>query len=118
MSSRIRPRRSGIIHLDIKMRRMARRAAADRPQSPETKQASPPDTRTPSSDIGAERDLILERIAELRAELAEQERHLQAIDLLLAADPAARIKDRREANTHRRPSDLLDVEYTVVSRVS
>jgi hypothetical protein len=91
------------------MRRMARRASADVHQPPE---APPlPQDRQPSADIGAERDLILSRIAELKAELDEQERHLKVIDLLLATDPAAHI---RHASIRSGPSDILEVEYTVV----
>lgn len=113
MSSRTRPRRSGNIPLDIRMRRLARRASADlRPSAAVTTPQA--DLRPPSDDIGAERDLIVARIAELRRELAEQERHLQAIDLLLAADPAAKLHDGRKTASPLRAADVLDAEYTVV----
>lgn len=107
MSSRTRPRRSGSIQLDIRMRRMARRASADLRSTPNV-------AHPPSSDIGAERKLIVERIATLKAELTEQQRHLQAIDLLLAVDPMAGDLQGNETASHRRPSDVLDVEYTVI----
>ncbi len=114
MRSRTRPLRSGITQLDIRMRRMARRARVELRPSPDSAPNSTPESRPPSADIGAERELIVTRIAELKAELAEQERHLQAIDLLLGADPSSPTQVSRMTASHRRSADILDVEYTVV----
>ena len=87
MTSRHRPRRSGSIELDIRMRSVARRTSYGLRASPDAAHTSPGATHTSSSDLAAERELIAERIDVLKAELAEQQRCLQAIDLLLAVEP-------------------------------
>lgn len=91
MSSRTRPRRSGSIQLDIRMRRMARRTSAGLRAPHDAAHTSPGPTNPSSSDVGAERELIVERIAVLMAELTEQQRRLQAIDLLPAVEPTTRM---------------------------
>ena len=65
----------------------------------------------------AEREVITARIDALRHELAEQEKHLEAVDVIIAMQlplqPAGKAADSKES---RRRSDVLDAQFVVIPR--
>jgi hypothetical protein len=117
---------------NMRERRRARRAgdmpAPPRPENSPTRfeaPVAPPESASPCqpresgllSDIMAEREVITARIDALRHELAEQEKHLEAVDVIIAMQlplqPAGKAADSKES---RRRSDVLDAQFVVIPR--